>query len=148
MGERGPIGAADGAKLSYKPGAPKMPLGLDERGVEIYKATCRHLKAAGVLQVVDGSAVAKYAQWFSTWEREIRYLNAEGAVTVPLIEELEAKVNPRLMAIHKIDTMLASAEKKLGFAPEDRMRIRPPAKAKQSPLDKLKGKVGARGKAT
>lgn len=141
MGERGPIGRAGGSKLDFEKGKPRQPHGLNSQEGRIYKATCQHLDRAGVLQKVDGGVVFRYARWLAIWQKESKTLVVEGLVTVPVIQGLEAKVNPRLLAVHKIDAMLAASEKKLGFSPEDRMRIKGTAEKKQSPRDKLKSSV-------
>ncbi len=147
MGERGPIGQAGGAKLDFEKGKPRQPRGLNTREALIYKATCEHLDKANALQKVDGGVVFRYARWMALWEKESKTLVTEGGVTVPVIEGLEAKVNPRLNAVHKIDTMLAAAEKKLGFSPEDRMRIKGTVDKKQSRLGNLRDRVTAAKKA-
>lgn len=141
MGERGPIGKGDGGKLDFEKGKPRQPRGLNSRESLIYKATCEHLNKADALQLVDGGVVFRYARWMALWEKESKTLVVEGGVTVPVIEGLEAKVNPRLTAVHKIDTMLAAAEKKLGFSPEDRMRIKGSVDKKQSRLGGLKDRL-------
>lgn len=144
-GSRGPLSGDGGAKLDFEKGKPRMPRGLNDREKRIFAATCEHLEKAGALQVVDGGVVLRFSRWMALWEKESRTLVVEGGVTVPVIEGLEAKVNPRLNAVHKIDTMLAAAEKKLGFSPEDRMRIKGTAdKKEKSKLGSLRDKVSSK----
>lgn len=138
MGLRGPSPANDGPKLAYDIGRPPKPSDLNERAAEIYEAACYQLERAGVLQVVDGAAVRRFAHWLSRWEHNARILTVETEVTVSF--KGESMVNPRLTALAKIDTLLAAAEKKLGFSPEDRMRIKGSPPERKSKLDKLRGK--------
>lgn len=138
MGERGPAPKGDGPKLSYRLGKPKMPRSLPAEAKKWYNWACRELDEAKVLQVVDGAAVGKYAYWRMLWEEVAGKLTAETVLGTNA--RGESVKSAELMALKDIDALLSAAEKKLGFSPEDRMRIRGGGEKKESKLAQLRAR--------
>ena len=109
---------------------PKCPSYLNKTAKAIWLKKARELNQAGVLTVIDDSALATYSQLFS------RYLDLEGDIakegTVVIkkgfdkegeVVELDTKINPKVVESRLTVQQLRQYETEFGMTPSSRSRI-------------------------
>lgn len=125
----------DSGKVETAPGTPERPSWLtDPEAIARYEQTAGLLRDLGVLTVLDGEAVARYAQTYTSWVDCQRRIKREGLLTKKKMGRGEEviRLHPACSEAHALASEIAKLEGELGLTPAARSRIRIEAK---TPVD-------------
>lgn len=115
---------------------PRVPTWLTKPARIIFREVCRQLESMGVLGVIDGRVLVRYAQLFVRWQQAEDFLNKNGQTYAiygkakkkgdgsvgdrPL---LGVKTYPQVRIARNLAGELLRMEDRLGMSPAARVRL-------------------------
>ena len=109
------------------PGTPPKPPGLTGEAGKVWGHVCKILGVMGVLTVVDGQQLERYARAFVTWRRwqavVDRYDSPDKIIEILGDEDRRPIIRNAMIGAVRYDAVLKQIEAAFGMTPSARARI-------------------------
>ena len=109
------------------PGRPEEPTRLEERELEVFESMIHKLKDLGVLSIVDGTVIERYAHITVRYWDVAEFLKEHGEFVEVESTKNNATssftVRPQVAVLDKLASQLLAIEKEFGLTPCSRPKI-------------------------